>query len=294
MDIGIVGLGKMGGAIAEHLAEKGFSVTGWDADQEALARLEGIGRAVGSAAEVAMAADVILSIITDDHGVRNLFLGPGGFLNGEIAGKIFIEMSTVQPKTAKSLSPVVTEKGGTWIDAPVMGTIPSARTGRLLALAGGTPEAVDSARDVFSAMTREVVHLGEAGRGYAAKLCVNLLMASYLQSIAESLAFGTRSGIPARQLLEIFQQAPVASPWLETKMPFFLGKDGPPSLDIRSIRKDVMAAVASGSDIGVTMPAASAVLSALSASVACGNGEADLARHARFFMENMVQVPRFE
>jgi len=294
MKVGIVGLGKMGSAIAARLVESGFEVIGWDADANALDRHKMLGQSTArSATEVAQGTDVTLSIISDDHGVRKLFLGAGGFLEGQIKGKTFIEMSTVQPKTAELLSPVVADKGAAWIDAPVMGTIPSARAGRLLALAGGKAEDVASAKDVVSALTRQVLHLGPAGTGYATKLCVNLLMASYLQALAEALALGTRSGVSAEQLLEIFQEAPVASPWLKTKIPFFLGEDGPMSLDIRSLRKDVLAAVATGSDLGVAMPGASAVLSALSAAIAHGDGEADLAVHARFFLENMVQEPRF-
>jgi len=285
MKVGIVGLGKMGSAIAARLVESGFEVIGWDADANALDRHKMLGQSTArSATEVAQGTDVTLSIISDDHGVRKLFLGAGGFLEGQIKGKTFIEMSTVQPKTAELLSPAVADKGAAWIDSPVMGTIPSARAGRLLALAGGKAEDVAGAKDVVSALTRQVLHLGPAGTGY---------VASYLQALAEALALGTRSGVSAEQLLEIFQEAPVASPWLKTKIPFFLGEDGPMSLDIRSLRKDVMAAVATGSDLGVAMPGASAVLSALSAAIAHGDGEADLAVHARFFLENMVQEPRF-
>jgi len=288
-------MGKMGAAIAARLAEETFDVIGWDADPSRLKQLAESGqRAAGSAREVAETADIIVSIISDDHGVRKLFLGPGGFLETDVAGKIFLEMSTVQPKTAVALAPAVSERGAAWIDAPVMGTIPSARSGRLLALAGGSAHDIARAEPVLSVLTRRVVHVGPPGSGYATKLSVNLLMAAYLQALAESLSLASRSGIPADLFLEILQESPVASPWLKTKLPFFLGQEGPPSLDIRTLRKDVNAAVASGADLGVAMPGASAVLAALSAAVAHGEGENDLADHVRFFMENMVQEPRFE
>lgn len=294
MKIGLIGFGKMGSAISARLSEQEFAVLGWDADPKQMSSLEKPRFEVAqSATEVAAAADIILSIISDDRGVRTLFAGKNGFFETDITGKLFVEMSTVGPATARAVAPMVTERGAGWVEAPVMGTIPAARGGTLLALVGGTEKDVNRAEILFSAITRLVIHLGPAGSGYAAKLCVNLLMASYLQALAESLALGTRSGIPVEQLLEIFQEAPIASAWLKTKLPILQGGEGPPSLDIRTLRKDVFAALAAGADLGVPMPATSGVLSALSAAVAHGDGLRDLACHASFFRENMVQDPLF-
>lgn len=294
MRIGIVGLGKMGGAIAARLAEQGIAVVGWDADPERLAGLSAFGQGTArSAADIAAKADCVISIITDDIGVRSLFTGVDGFLTADVSGKVFIEMSTVGPGTARLLAPLVSAAGAVWVEAPVMGTIPRARSGTLLALTGGDAASVERARPHLDLITRRIVHLGPPGSGYAMKLCVNLLMASYLQALAESLALGTRSGISLDQVLEVLQESPVASPWLTTKLPILSGGEGDMSLDIRSLRKDVMAAVAAGSDAGVPMPGAAGVLAALSVAVACGEGELDLAEHARFFRERMAQEPRF-
>ncbi len=294
MKVGIVGLGKMGSAIAARLVEQDIAVVGWDADRACLAGLSDLGQeVVGSAAEIPPKADWIISIISDDAGVRTLFTGRHGLLEADVAGKVFIEMSTVGPETAKRLAPIVAKSGAAWVEAPVMGTIPRAREGSLLALAGGDPESVEKARPCLDRITRRIVHIGPAGSGYAMKLCVNLLMASYLQALAESLALGTCAGIDLERILEILQESPVASPWLKTKLPILGGGSGDMSLDIRSVRKDVMAALAAGAELGVVMPGAAGVLAALSAAVAYGMGERDLAEHARFFREQMVQKPRF-
>src|SRR5260370_30821483 len=100
MKIGLVGLGRMGSAIAQRLQERGRELVAWDRNAKAVkvqAR-RGLRTAVSPRA-VAAEADVVVSIITEDNGVRQIFTGPDGFLSGEVKGKLFIEMSTLRPMT---------------------------------------------------------------------------------------------------------------------------------------------------------------------------------------------------
>ena len=116
-----------------------------------------------------------------------------GFLRSDVTSKLFIEMSTVGPATAMALAQLVRSRG--------------------------------------AALTRRIVHLGPAGSGYAMKLCANLLMESYLQALAESLALGVRAGLDLTLVLEILQELPVADAWLRTKLPILQGSEGDMSLD---------------------------------------------------------------
>lgn len=295
MKVGIVGLGKMGGAMAARFCDRGLSVVGWDADPARLGLLKELGQqAAGSAAELAAAADCIITIVSDAAGVLSLYSGKRGFFDADVSGKIFIEMSTVAPAVAHELEPLATTRGATWLESPVMGTIPRARDGSLLALAGGSAEAVKRAEPYLTSIARKIMHMGPAGSGYAMKLCSNLLMGSYLQAITEALALGTSHGIALNDVLEILGESPVASPWLKSKGPILRGGEGDMSLDIVSLRKDMMAAVAAGAAVGVPMPGTNGVLTALSAAVAHGDGALDLAEHAAFFRQHMVQRPRFK
>src|SRR5262245_25345469 len=97
MKIGLVGLGRMGSAIAQRLTERGCEVIAWDKNAKALAAQGNRVKAAGNPRAVAAAADVVVSIITEDKGVRRIFTGADGFLAGDVAGKLFIEMSTLQP-----------------------------------------------------------------------------------------------------------------------------------------------------------------------------------------------------
>ena len=291
MKIGLVGLGRMGAAIAQRLGERGCEVIAWDRSEKAreAQRKRGL-RVVEGPRAAASAADVVLSIITEDKGVRQIFTRSDGFLSGEVAGKLFIEMSTLQPATHRELAPLVKAKGASLVDSPVMGSIPTVREGKLLALAGGEAADVERARAALDHLTRRVVHIGPNGAGCAMKLAVNLGMAVYLQSLAEAMSLGQSEGLTLEQMLEIFAEAPTASPWLKGKAGVLRGEPADITLDIRTMRKDVMSAIATGARNGVAMPATSGTLASLSAAVAGGWGEKDLAEVPRYFREFMLQV----
>ena len=289
MKVGLVGLGRMGSAIAQRLGERGCEVIAWDQNSKAMAAQGNRVRAVGSPRAVAESADVVLSIITEDKGVRRVFTGADGFLAANVAGKLFVEMSTLQPATHRELPPQVAARGARLIDSPVLGSIPTVREGKLVALVGGEADDVARARSVLDHLTRRVAHLGPNGAGCAMKLAVNLGMAVYLQALAESLALGRSEGLGIDQMLDIFSDAVTATPWLKGKLPVLRGEPSDITLDIRTMRKDVLSAIATGARNGVAMPATSGALASLAAAVAGGWGEKDLAEVPRFFRDFMLQ-----
>jgi 3-hydroxyisobutyrate dehydrogenase len=287
--IGLVGLGRMGSAIAQRLGERGCEVIAWDQNSKAMAAQGNRVRAVDSPRAVAESADVVLSIITEDRGVRRVFTGTDGFLAANVAGKLFVEMSTLQPATHRELAPQVAARGARLIDSPVLGSIPTVREGKLVALVGGEADDVARAGGVLDHLTRRVAHIGPNGAGCAMKLAVNLGMAVYLQALAESLALGTSEGLGLDQMLDIFSDAVTATPWLKGKLPVLRGEPSDITLDIRTMRKDVLSAIATGARNGVAMPATSGALASLAAAVAGGWGENDLAEVPRFFRDFMLQ-----
>jgi len=291
MKVGLVGLGRMGAAIGQRLNERGCDVVAWDRNPKAreVQGKRGL-RLVNGPRAVADEAEVVLSIITEDKGVRQIFTAPDGFLSGEVKGKLLVEMSTLQPMTHRELAPIVKAKGASLVDSPVMGSIPTVREGKLLALLGGEAADVQRARAVLDHLTRRIVHIGPNGAGCAMKLAVNLGMAVYLQSLAEAISLGASEGLKLNQMLDIFGEAPTASPWLKGKLGVLKGEPGDITLDIRTMRKDVMSAIATGARNGVAMPATSGTLASLSAAVAGGWGERDLAEVPCYFREFMLQV----
>jgi 3-hydroxyisobutyrate dehydrogenase-like beta-hydroxyacid dehydrogenase len=289
MKIGLVGLGRMGGAMARRLVEQGHSVVGWDLRAKAVEALGNTIEPAKNPREVAEAADAVLSIITEDNGIRRVYTGKEGYLQGDVAGKLFIEMSTLQPMTIRELAPQVEAKGARLVDSPVLGTIPSVRDGKLVALMGGCDEDVARATEILAPLTRRVIHMGPAGAGAVMKLAANLGMGTYLQAVAEALALGDRYGLSIPLMLDALMEGAFASPWLKAKTEQFKGAKGDTTLDVKSIRKDLMSAVATGAMAGVPMPATAGALASASAAVAQGLSEEDCAVIPTFYRQHMLQ-----
>ena len=290
MKVGIVGLGRMGGAMARRLREQGFDVLGWDHSAAANQAMAADGLHLADDPRgVAARSEVVISSITDDHGARKIFTAAAGFLEADVEGKLFIEMSTLQPMTGRELAPLVMARGARLIDAPVLGTIPQVHAGTLFAMAGGAPEDIARARPVLEKLTRQIVHMGPNGAGYAMKLAANIGLGAYIQAIAESLALGARQGLALDQMVDVLQETATASGWLKAKAGVLKGGKGEMTLDIRTLRKDIMSAVATGALTGVPMPLSAGTLAALSAAVDGDYGSGDLAELPRFFRDAMLQ-----
>ena len=163
------------------------------------------------------------------------------------------------------------------------------REGKLFALVGGDTADVARARSVLDHLTRRIVHLGPNGAGCAMKLAINLGMAVHLQALAESLALGLSEGLALDQMLDVMSDAVTVTPWFKGKLPVLKGEPGDTTLDIRTLRKDMMSAVATGACNGVAMPATSGALASLAAAVAGGWGDKDLAEVPQFFRTYMLQ-----
>lgn len=290
MKVGLVGLGRMGAAIARRLRDNGFDPVGWDQNPAACQALAKDGLTIAANPRaVAAASDLILSIITADDGVRQIFTSADGFLSGDVTGKLFVEMSTLQPMTGRELAPQVAAKGARLIESPVLGTIPSVRAGKLFALVGGEAADVERARPLLEKLTRRILHVGPNGAGYAMKLVVNLGLGAYVQALSESLALGAGQGLPLDAMLEVLQEAPYASGWMKQRIGVLKGEAGEMTLDIKTMRKDLMSALATGALTGVPMPLAAGALASFSAAVANGQGGGDLAELPKFLRERMVQ-----
>jgi 3-hydroxyisobutyrate dehydrogenase len=289
--IGLIGLGKMGMAMAQRLKERGESVIAWDRDGTRVKRAaEGGATAADNPRDVAARAETVLSIITEDGGARGLWEGNGGFLEAGLTGKLFIEMSTLQPMTVRALAALAARHGASYIDSPLLGSIPTVREGKLVALVGGADGDVARARPVLAHLTARIEHIGPVGSGSAMKLVVNNMMGSYLQILAESLAMGATQGLPLPRMIEVIGNSITATPWFNAKKKVLLGGEDDTTLDIRTLRKDLLSVVATASLHGVPTPAAAAAAASLSNAVEAGHGGDDIAALVPFLRRALPQV----
>jgi 3-hydroxyisobutyrate dehydrogenase-like beta-hydroxyacid dehydrogenase len=287
--IGVVGIGRMGQAMAGRLLAAGFPLVVHNRTRVKAEGLltQGAGWAE-TPADLVAGSDVVLTILTDDHAVEQVYVGKRGLLSGDCAGKLFVEMSTIRTSTILALQPQVETCGAHLLDAPVSGTLEPAREGQLLAMVGGLGVDLERARPVLEVLCRRIVHMGPSGSGTTMKLALNMPMAIFWAGLAEAIAMASQFGLDIAQMLDVYLDSPVALPALRLKAPLMLGASHEVAFDVTGVRKDLLAMVATGQDVGVPMPSGSAALTLFAAATAAGYGEQDLISVVEY-MVDMVQ-----
>lgn len=276
--VGLIGLGRMGSLLAGHMLAAGYPLTVWNRTAGRAEPLLAQGATLAaSPRDLAERTDLILTILTDDAAVRSVYDAPDGLLSGAVAGRVFVEMSTIRTSTIGGLAERVLAVGAALVDAPVSGSVGPARQGQLLTLVGGAEADVARVRPVLELFSRRIAHLGPSGSGTTMKLVLNLPMAVYWQGLAEALALGQQHGLELAEMLDLIADSPAAVGALRAKIPAILGSADEVAFDVTGVRKDLLAMIETGQQAGVPMPAASAALISFMAATAAGLGSADLA-----------------
>jgi 3-hydroxyisobutyrate dehydrogenase len=260
MRIGVAGVGRMGGAIAAHLMEVGHQVTVWNRTPDKAKALADAGAKVaGTPAELAAQAEAVVTILTNREAMDAVYTGAGGLLSGDAKGKLFIEMSTVQPHDQVALAGKVRAKGGVYVECPVGGTVGPARQGRLLGVAGAEKADFERAKPLLDQMCRRVELVGPVGAGTSLKLALNLPLLVYYQSLAEAYTLCRHLGLDNKWLMEFLSETSGGPNMLKTRGPAIAaaldGKDpGLANFDIDGIRKDLSTMLAEAKVRGVSLP----------------------------------------
>lgn len=272
-NVGFAGLGKMGVVMAPRFLDAGHQLTVWNRNADKAAPLKARGATVAATpAALVDNSEFVISMLSNDAAVEGLF---DEFLKTNVAGKLFIEMSTLRPETMRAQAARIEAKGGRFIDAPVSGTVGPAKDGKLFALVGGAAEDVARAKPIFDILTRRVMHAGPVGQGALLKLVVNLPLGVYWEALAEAMAMGEAGGLDPKLMLDTLQDSSAALAVLGLKRPAILGEAGAVAFDVASMEKDFAAMLETGAEYGVHMPAAAAAHRAYEAASNAGLAASD-------------------
>ena len=200
--VGFVGLGNMGLHMAANLAKAGHDVTGFDivASSMEAAKAKGVAL-VGSANDCAKGADVVVTMLPVGRHVLDVY--SGGILDTANKGTLFIDSSTIDVAAAAKAHEMAAAAGMMSVDAPVSGGVGGAEAATLTFMAGGTSDAVESARPFIEAMGKKLVHCGDAGAGQAAKICNNMIMAISMIGVAEGFVLAEKLGLSHQALYDV-------------------------------------------------------------------------------------------
>jgi 3-hydroxyisobutyrate dehydrogenase len=263
------------------LTDLGHDLTAWNRTPEKTKGLAAAGaRVAASPAALAEAVEVIITIVTDDKAIEALYQGPRGLLSGNVAGRLFLEMSTVRPETQIALGAKVKEKRAALVECPVSGTTGPAREGKLFGFVGGADADVTRARPLLEQMCRRVEHVGPVGSGARMKLAVNLPLFIYWQALGEALLLCRPLGLTPERLLSIFADSSGGANVLKVRSPMIAaqiaGRDpGPVNFAVDGVCKDLRTMIAEAKALGATLPAAETALKCFEEAARGGLAEKD-------------------
>lgn len=274
-EIGLIGLGLMGSALAQRLLGAGFPVVGFDLDPARRQTLDETGgRSAPSVIDVAETCDtVLIAVLTGDQ-VAEVIEGEGGLLKAARPLTILCT-ATCDPATIAALASRIEDRGVSFLDTPVSGSSGQVMKGDGLGLIGGDPAVAEQCREVLTAIYPRHVHVGAAGDASKAKLAINLALGLNRLALAESLAFAERIGLDPSRFLSIARESAAYSQIMDVKGKKMIEGDFAPQGKIVQSRKDFRLILQEAHRTGQRLPMAEVLLDVLEGCMTNGEGDWD-------------------
>lgn len=285
--VGIAGLGRMGHPIAANILAAGFPTVVWNRSPEKASDLLERGAPLAETpAGLAQAADIILTSLADPAAVETVYLGSNGLLEGARPGAILVDLSTGSPALSRRLAAAAAERGASFLDAPVAGSIPAATEGQLGIMAAGDRAAFDRCADLFSAIGKAAYYLGANGNGATMKLVSNAILATMVQSLAEGVALGEKAGLAPQDIFAVLGASSAAAPVVAAKAAAISDRAySPAAFTLALMQKDLWLALGLANDLHVPMPATAIAHDMVLAANATGKSALDFSAVALLMEE---------
>jgi 3-hydroxyisobutyrate dehydrogenase len=278
MNIGFVGVGRMGANMARRLKDREFHITVvYDTNRAAATSLAAeLGCAAAQdLSEVTAESDVIFTVVTDDNAMRKIFGGTGDNLLVNARGKLFVNCATISPQVHVDVEKLAEKADAQTLEACMASSIPQAREGKLYLMCGGKEEAFRRAEPILKELGSVVRFIGQAGEAAKVKALVNMVMNINTAGLAEGLALGAASGLDLEMLRMVFSQTGAASRVLETDGEDMQNREHSCFFSAAHAAKDSGIALELGRSLGLDLPLSRATKEQYDRMVAGGLGELD-------------------
>lgn len=237
MKIGFIGTGLMGLPMAQRLTETGHTVTAYNRTADKLEPLRSSGAKIATTATEAIAAsDFIVLMLTNAEAIQaTLFADPS-----VLRDRTVIQMSTIAPDQSRTICDRVIAAGGAYLEAPVLGSTPEARSGKLIVMVGADPEQFESVRSLLQSFGENPILVGSVGTASTVKLALNQLIGSLTSGFAVSLGLVLRQGVEAEAFMQIVRQSALYAPTFDKKLQRMLDRDyANPNFPTKHLHKDI-------------------------------------------------------
>ena len=277
--IGVVGVGRMGANIARHLNDEGFSVVSvYDAARD---RATSLGEEIGAEATDRLArvtelTDYIITVVTDDNAMRQIFSedAEDSLLKGA-SGTTFINCATISPQMHVDVEQLAEKHGASSLEGCMASSITQAREGTLYLMCGGKEEVFNDAKPILDSMSVSLRYIGDAGQAAQVKALVNMVMNINTAGLAEGLGLGAALGLDLGMLQEVFSQTGANSRVLETDGEDMENRDHECYFSSAHASKDSGIALDLAKDAGLNLPLAEATKNQYDRMIELGKGELD-------------------
>jgi 3-hydroxyisobutyrate dehydrogenase-like beta-hydroxyacid dehydrogenase len=229
--IGVIGLGRMGSAVAQRMQEQGHQVLGWTRSGRPV---EGVAQAQDIATVVAASDTLILSLLNDDAVASVL----DSLLACDLTGKQIIETSTVVPTILKDRISQIETMGATAVDAPISGGPELVLAGACGVFIGGADAAAERAQATIDAISKRVFHVGPLGTGLVMKTINNSILQCYFSGLDDMMPLAKRAGLSLETTIRILCGGPAGIPMITDRIPKILGHDKTVGFEIQAAHKD--------------------------------------------------------
>ncbi|MFW5728119.1 MAG: NAD(P)-dependent oxidoreductase [bacterium] len=250
-----IGTGIMGAPMSRNLAGAGYSVTAYNRTLEKAEALRPEGIEVAPSIKAAVGeADMVFTIVGYPEDLREVYFGEDGILNHAAKGSVLIDMTTSRPKLAEEIAAASRDVGCTALDAPVSGGDVGAREGTLSIMVGGDREAFDRAKPLFEVMGKTISLLGPAGAGQHTKMANQILIASTMVGVVESLLYAEKAGLDRDEVIGIIGQGAAASWSINNLGPRITAGNFEPGFIIDHFVKDMGIALDEAARMRLSLP----------------------------------------
>jgi 3-hydroxyisobutyrate dehydrogenase-like beta-hydroxyacid dehydrogenase len=253
--LGFVGLGVMGGGVARRLLAAGHEVHGWNRTREKANEFVDEGLVLeDSPRDVAAAAEVVFSMVTNVPALRAVAEGRDGIVAGLGPGKVWVDMTTAAPAVSRELADRVRETGADMVDAPVSGSVSTLEEGKLSIMVGGEEETFRRLEPILLDIGPKVTRVGDNGQALLLKIAINLSLHVQMVAFSEGLLLAEKDGIDREVALDVMLGSVIASPMLKYRAPFVLDMPEEAWFDVNMMQKDMLLALEAGRQLNVPMP----------------------------------------
>lgn len=284
--IGFIGLGLMGGNMAECLQNNGFDLVVMGRTKEAVAATVARGATeLATPKELAEASDIIMLCVTTSEVVEGLVYGEDGILAGVKKGAVLIDYGTSIPASTQKIGADLAAKGAGMIDAPLGRTPAHAKDGLLNIMAAGDKDIYEKVKPVLDVQGENVFYLGALGAGHTTKLINNFMGMTTAVTMSQAFAVADRAGIDRQQLFDIMSAGPSNSPFMQFCKNYAVDGVSDLGFSIANANKDLGYFVKMVEDMGTRAQIAEGTSANLSAALDAGMGEGNVPEIFDYFLK---------